>query len=273
MKKNVKEKHARIAKVIAVCSNKGGVGKTTGAAALGHAFSLKGYRVLMIDADPQGNLAGRFGQKKGLKGEKSLYAAIKNYLTGSALHPSEFIVPTPYENIDIITGDDRLSVAKSDLASASSRFEFIYKDIVDKIIELGIYDYIIFDTRPSLEDEITQVLIAAQWIIIPITTGIDSIDGMNDTIRFQLLCRRGNKDLQVAGVFFNRVKSRTSVAKEIIPAIQDQLKDYLFETIVSEDEKAIQSENMTVPITAYNPNGKAAKEFLDLAEEVLKKIG
>ena len=261
-----------MAKKIAVCSNKGGVGKTTAAACLGHILGQEGHRVLLIDADPQGNLSNRFGYDPTEHHEIQLSAAIDNALSDNPLSSKGFICGTPYENVALIPADDRLSISKNELLDAIVQINVnAYKTIIEDV-EDG-YDYIIFDTRPSLDEEIAQILFCVDWIIIPVNTGHDSIQGASQTIQYQLKCKRGNRKLQVAGVFFNRVNSRTISAQEMIPQLNAALEGYTFKTIIPAVEDAVKSENMSKPITAIFPRSKVAKAFKELAKEVLSKVG
>ena len=261
-----------MAKKIAVCSNKGGVGKTTAAACLGHILGQEGFRVLLIDADPQGNLSNRFGYDPTEHHDIQLSAAINNVLGNSPISSKNFICKTTYENVELIPADDRLSISKNELLNAIVQINInAYKAIIEDVE--SDYDYIIFDTRPSLDEEIAQILFCVDWIIIPVTTGHDSIQGASQTIQYQVKCKRGNKNLQVAGVFFNRVNNRTISAQEIIPQLNVALDGYIFKTIIPAVEDAVKSENMSRPITATFPKSKVTKAFRELAKEVQMKIG
>lgn len=271
-KRKRKEDVKNMAKKIAVCSNKGGVGKTTAVGCLGHVLGQEGYRILLIDADPQGNLSNRFGYDPTEHNEVQLSAAINNALSNTPVSSKNFICKTSYENVDIIPSDDRLSLSKNDLLSAIVQINVnAYKAIIEDIE--SSYDYIIFDTRPSLDEEIAQILFCVDWIIIPVNTGHDSIQGASQTIQYQIKCKRGNKNLQVAGVFFNRVNTRTLSAQEIIPQLNDALEGYVFKTIIPAIEDAVKSENISKPITAVFPKSKLTKAYRELAKEVHEKIG
>lgn len=261
-----------MAKTIAICNNKGGVGKTTTSACLADIFGKQGYRVLLIDADPQGNLSGRFGYDPVERGEKQLSSAIQNVLSNKPIATKDFICKTECKNVDIIPADDRLALTKNDLISAAIQFGInAYKTIVSDIA--NAYDYIIFDTRPTLDEEISQILFAVNWVIIPVNTGRDSIQGASQTIQYQIKCKHGNPSLETAGVFFNRVNNRTASAHDMIPQVQEALYGYTFDTIIPAIEDAVKAENLCLPITARYPHSKVSKAFVKLAEEVQKKIG
>ena len=250
IEKNRKEDVKTMAKKIAVCSNKGGVGKTTAAACLGHILGQEGYRILLIDADPQGNLSNRFGYDPTKHHELQLSAAINNVLSDTPVSSKNFICKTSYENVELIPADDRLSLSKNDLLNAIVQINInAYKAIIEDIE--SDYDYTIF----------------------PVNTGHDSIQGASQTIQYQVKCKRGNKNLKVAGVFFNRVNNRTISAQEIIPQLNAALDGYIFKTIIPAVEDAVKSENMSMPITAIFPKSKVTKAFRELTKEVQVKIG
>lgn len=271
-KQTRKEDVKSMAKKIAVCSNKGGVGKTTAAACLGHVLGKEGYRVLLIDADPQGNLSNRFGYDPTEHHDLQLSAAIDNVLSNSPVSSKNYICKTPYDNVELIPADDRLSISKNELLNAIVQINInAYKAIIEDVE--SDYDFIIFDTRPSLDEEIAQIMFCVDWIIIPVNTGHDSIQGASQTIQYQVKCKRGNKKLQVAGVFFNRVNNRTISAQEIIPQVNEALEGYVFKTIIPAVEDAVKSENLSKPITAIFPRSNVSKAFKELAKEVQVKIG
>jgi chromosome partitioning protein len=259
--------------VIAIINNKGGVGKTTSVSGLGYSFGKKDKRVLLIDTDPQGNLTRAFGYEPKDKPQKSLYSALKASFDKTGEHPCSFVVTTSYPNIDLLSGDDRLATIRTELESRLQKFDFIYKTMIQQIIELSQYDIVLIDTSPSVGGENTQVLMSSNWVIIPTTTSRNSVEGIDQSIGFYQNCRNINTSLNLAGVLLNMVVPRSAVAKDIVPTIESIYGRDLFRTFIQRDAQVEQAEWNGIPVNEYNKNTRAAQEYLELAEEVLLKIG
>lgn len=260
-------------KKLAVCNNKGGVGKTTTTAAIGHILGTMGYKVLLVDADPQGNMSNRFGYSPMEKQEKTISDAVMAFIKSDEADPAEFISKTKYENVDIIISTLQFSDLKPMLVAASGEWNFIYERMIKKIESSNTYDFIVFDTRTGLEADVMQVMIAVDWLLVPMQAANDSLEGMAAVSQFQTVCKRGNPNLKIVGGFFNMVEAQTSDAKDLVPIAKEAYPSLMLDTIVPKDVKAIKSQNDPMPITAFDYKGRAATKFVDLTKEVLEKIG
>lgn len=262
------------ATTIAVCSNKGGVGKTTATSCIGHLLGESGKKVLLIDADPQGNLSRRYGYEPTAHNDKQLSAAVESYVSNSPEPIENFIEQTDFPNVDIIPGDDRLTLTRNTLMASVSQFGVnAYKEIINAIVALKKYDYVIIDTRPALDEEISQIMFAVNWLVIPTKASVDSVQGAGQTIQYQVKCRRANPNLRVAGVFFNIVEQNTESAHMTIPALEGQLQNIVMKTKIPKNETAVKSENRTQPMTALYKSCKASKAYKKLLDELVKTIG
>lgn len=256
-------------RTIAIINNKGGVGKTTCTAGLATALAEKNYKVLVIDTDPQGNLSRLFGFEPKEDIEKSLFNCLNNKLKNEPKKSSDFINHTDNPNIDILIGDINLTANRIEVERALAKFNFVYKKIIDEIKREDNYDFILVDTCPSLGGENSQILVAVQYVIIPSTTGRNSIEGIDQLIDFYNNCREVNGDLILLGVILNNVNMNSSIAKDIVPMIREAYGDYIFNTII---ERSVVAEKLEW--NGIKPaRNKIYNAFVDVTEEVLKKIG
>lgn len=255
--------------IIAIINNKGGVGKTTCTAGLAIALAEKGFKILLVDTDPQGNLSRMFGFEPKEDYEKTLFKCINAKLRGEKNKSSDFIVNTDNHNIDILIGDINLTVNRIEIERALSKFNFVYKKIINDIKEENEYDFVFFDTCPSLGAENSQILVAVDYLIIPSTTGRNSIEGIDQLIDFYNNCREVNADLNLLGILFNNVNMNSSIAKDVLPMIRQAYGNNIFDTIISRSVIAEKFEwNGMAP-----SNNKIYTAFQHAAEEVLKRIG
>ena len=254
---------------IAIINNKGGVGKTTCTAGLATALAEKNYKILLIDTDPQGNLSRLFGFEPKEDNDKSLYSCLNNKLKNETLKSSSFINHTDNPNIDILTGDINLTANRIEIERALSKFNFVYKKIVEEIKKDDTYDFILFDTCPSLGGENSQILVAVEYVIIPSTTGRNSIEGIDQLIDFYNNCKEVNTDLKLLGVILNNVNINSSIAKDIIPMIREAYGDYIFNTVI---ERSVIAEKLEWNGIKPSKN-KIYASFIKVTEEVLSKIG
>ncbi len=256
-------------KTIAIINNKGGVGKTTCTAGIANALSNKGYKILLIDTDPQGNLSRLFGYEPKDDQNQSLFECLNNKLKKGPLLSSSFILNTDNKNIDILVGDINLTANRIEVERALSKFNFVYRNIVDDIIAEDRYDFILFDTCPSLGGENSQILVAVQYVIIPSTTGRNSVEGIDQLIDFYNNCKGVNTKLTLLGIVMNNVNKNSSIAKDIVPIVKEAYPEYLFDTII---ERSVVAEKLEWGSLSTSKN-KISIAFNDVAEEVLKRIG
>jgi len=263
---------AFMAKTIAICSNKGGVGKTTSTAAFADLLGRRDYRVLVIDADPQGNLSKRFGyDPKTARGDIQLSSALMNILSEDQKPTQDFVLPTQNSHVNIIPNDDRFSAVQKELMDAMQLGINTYKILLEDLSP--DYDYILIDCRPSVDYDIAHIMQAVQYLLIPVNAADDSVDGVNTTINYAKLCRRSNPDLKIAGVFFEAVNMRTAVAHDYVPQIRNAFKNLMLETIVPHSEDAKKAESAHQPVSQTYPSGKATRAYSKLLDEVIARVG
>lgn len=257
--------------VIAMSNHKGGVGKTTSLSCLADLWGKNGKKVLLVDTDTQGNLSQRFGYPPNLHSSITLGDAVRNILSDNPQPLINFIQPTKNPNIFILPNDDRYAMVVKDMLNEVMAGINSYKILVNELS--SYFDYILFDTKPAVDDEIRQIMLAVEWVLIPSDAADDSLNGASNTLRFIKASKRGNPNLKVGGIFFNAVNMRTSVAKSYVPQIKEAWKDMVFDTIIPYSQDAKKAEGEHKPVTEYEPEGKVSLAFMELVKEVDKRIG
>ena len=261
--------------VITIATNKGGAGKTTSTAAIGDILARRGNHVLLIDADPQGNLSKRFGYMPNGSSENYIgnlindrmdkdceHKDISYYINHSAEHP----------NIDIMISDLRLDGMYGYMNGKGALGTMVIKKIVSEVKQLGTYQYILVDTRPSLNNEVAAVLIATDYVMIPVEPTEDAIIGADSTISFAASCREINPKLRTLGVFMTKVYDRNKSFREAAPVIQDSWADSVFKTLIPRSQDADNAGNEGKPVTTMFANKKLAKKYEQLVEEAVQRI-
>lgn len=246
--------------IITLTNQKGGVGKTTSSSSLISALANKGYRVLGIDLDPQGNLGFYFGID--IENSKTIYDAMKGTAT-----IQEVIQPT--EKADIVPSNILLSGAELEF-NRSGR-EFMVKDLIARVQDN--YDYIIIDTPPSLNVLTVNAYVASDYLIIPMVPEILSLLGVSqikETV--DAVKRFYNPNLEVLGILLTKFNKRTILAREVedmAEQIAKQLDSRVFKSKIRAAVTVAESPAHGMSIVDYAPDSNPARDYRQLIIEIM----
>ena len=254
----------RNARIIAVANQKGGVGKTTTAINLATSIALSGRRVLLIDADPQGNLTSGLG----LKGSKADAGTVYEALMTDA-EPESFVIPTRVENLFAIPADRNLTGAEIELVPMLAR-EHRLKRIVGTL--RSQFDDIFIDCPPSLGLLTLNALVAADAVLIPLHCEYFALEGLADLVGTMRLVRTAlNPGLDIEGVLLTMYDDRTNLGQLVARDVREFFKDKVFDTIMPRNVRLGEAPSHGGPAVLYDVKSRGAAAYVALAKEMLAR--
>ncbi len=250
------------ARVIAMCNQKGGVGKTTTTINLGATLAEYGRKVLLVDFDPQGSLSVGLGLNP-----HTMEQTVYNLLMQREAKLDEVVVPTRIEGVDLLPSNIDLSAAEVQLVHEVAREQTLQRVLQDAI---NVYDVILIDCQPSLGLLTVNALTAADGVIVPLECeyfalrGVALLKNTIDKVRERL-----NPRLQIDGVLGTMFDSRTLHGREVMERLVEAWGDAVFHTVIRRTVKFSDSTVAGEPITTYATGSPGAEAYRTLAKEVL----
>ena len=252
------------ARVIAMCNQKGGVGKTTTTINLGAALAEYGRRVLIVDFDPQGAASGGLGSNA-LDMEQTIYTLLMN----PKADVRATVCHTATQNLDIIPANIDLSAAEVQLVNEVARESALAR--VLRHVEAD-YDVILIDCQPSLGLLAVNALTAAHGVIVPVEAEFFALRGVALLVEtIETVRDRINPRLKIDGIVATMVDSRTLHSREVLQRLQEAFGDLVFDTRIGRTIKFPDASVATEPITSYAPNHAGAHAYRRLAREVIAR--
>jgi chromosome partitioning protein len=251
-------------RVVAVCNQKGGVGKTTTTINLGSALAEYGRRVLLVDFDPQGALSVGLGIQP-----HELEATVYNLLMQRGVTAADAVLKTNVAGMDLLPSNIDLSGAEVQLVHEVGR-EFVLGGVLEPL--LPEYDVVLIDCQPSLGLLTVNALACAHGVIVPLECEYFAMRGvalLTETI--DKVSARINPHLAMDGLLATMYDSRTLHSREVLMRVVDRFGDKVFHTVISRTVRFPDATVAGEPITSFDPASTGAHSYRDLAKEVLER--
>lgn len=249
-----------LSKIIAIANQKGGVGKTTTAVNLSTILAKRGKKVMLIDADTQGNATSGLGIDKNV--EKSLYNVLIDEI--SVL---DTLQDTCVKTLKVCPSNVNLAGAEVELVPAMSR-EYRLKEKLDEVRDQ--FDFIIIDCPPSLGLITLNSFTAADSVLIPVQCEYYALEGLGQLINtINLVKRHLNKNLEIEGALLTMYDIRTNLSNQVVREVKKYFEDKVYKTVIPRNIKLSEAPSYGMPITLYDAKSKGAKCYERLAKEVL----
>ena len=254
-------------KIIAICNQKGGVGKTVTAVNLGIGLARQGKSVLLVDVDPQGSMTASLGYQLPDQLDETLATIMGKIIMDEPLSPSEGILQQE-EGVDLLPANIELATIETTLVNVMSR-ETVLKQYLETVRDQ--YDVILLDCCPSLGMLTINALSAADTVIIPMMAHYLSIKGMEQLMRtISKVKRQLNPGLQISGILITMADMRTTYSQEIVGLLRDKYGSQIriFDTIIPRSIRAAETSAEGCSVFQHDPNGKVSAAYQALTLEV-----
>ncbi|HEY3090815.1 MAG TPA: ParA family protein [Jatrophihabitantaceae bacterium] len=252
------------ARIVALCNQKGGVGKTTSTINLGAALAEYGRRVLLVDFDPQGALSVGLGVQP-----HQLDRTAYNLLMERDVAIDDILLKTAVPGMDLLPSNIDLSAAEVQLVGEVAREQTLSRVLRPVVDE---YDFVLIDCQPSLGLLTVNALTAANEVIVPLECEFFSLRGVAlliDTI--DKVRERLNPTLKLAGILATMYDGRTLHGREVFARVVEAFGDEVFDTVISRTVRFPETTVAGEPITTWAPTSAGAKAYRNLAREVLAR--
>jgi chromosome partitioning protein len=253
-----------VIKTICIANQKGGVGKTTTTVNLSAALASLGYKVLVVDMDPQGNASSGLGIKKHETQDANIY----HCLIGEK-NIQEVIFKSSTDNLWVATANPDLVGAEIELVDMPQR-EYRLKAAIASVS--GLYDYVLIDCPPSLGLLTLNSLAAANSFLVPLQCEYYALEGLSQLLNTAGLVKKGiNPQLHIEGIVLTMFDKRNNLGHQVVEEIRDHFKDKVFQAVIPRNVRLSEAPSHGVSIFGYDPKSIGALMYMELAKEVVAK--
>lgn len=250
-------------KIIAIVNQKGGVGKTTTAVNLAAGVGLAGKKVLLVDADPQGNSTSGFGINK-----KQVKTTSYEMLIGTGKLESA-VIKTEFKNVDVVPSSMDLAAAEVDLIEIEHREAQLKMALA---ASRDNYDYIFIDCPPSLGLITINALNASDTVLVPIQCEYFALEGLSQLMAsVRQVKRLYNPTLEIEGIVLTMYDGRLNLTGQVVSEIKKYFANKLYKTVIPRAVRLSEAPSYGMPIQYYDKRSKGSEAYSDLAKEFLKK--
>lgn len=250
-------------KTIAIVNQKGGVGKTTTAVNLAAAIGYNGYKVLLVDADPQGNATSGLGINK-REVTKSTYDMVV-----SSAKAADILIKTPFKNLDLIASDMNLAGAELELVDLENR-EARMRNALAPVKD--IYDFIIVDCPPSLGLLTVNILCASDSVIVPIQCEYYALEGLSQLMNtIRQVKRLYNPLVELEGVLLTMYDGRLNLTQQVVSEVKRFFPQKVYGTVIPRNVRLSEAPSFGQPVYYYDKSSKGSTAYDEFAKELLKK--
>ena len=250
-------------KIIAIVNQKGGVGKTTTAVNLAAGVGIAGKKVMLVDADPQGNSTSGFGINK-----KQVKVTTYELLIGTGKLENA-VIKTEFKNVDIVPSSMKLAAAEVDLIEMEHREAQLKMALA---AARDNYDYIFIDCPPSLGLITINALNAADTVLVPIQCEYFALEGLSQLMNtVRQVKRLYNPTIEIEGIVLTMYDGRLNLTAQVVAEIKKYFADKLYKTAIPRAVRLSEAPSYGMPIQYYDKRSKGAAAYDELAKEFIKK--
>ncbi len=251
-----------LGKIIAVTNQKGGVGKTTTAVNLSSMVAAKGYQVLIVDLDPQGNTTSSFGISK-----KNVEHGTYHLIIGKS-NAEQAIIHTEYK-VDVIPSNIQLSGATVELIEMDKRENRLRQGLASVVDQ---YDFIFIDCPPALDLLTLNGLCAADTVLVPIQCEFFALEGLSELMNtVRNVKKMYNRYLELEGILFTMYDGRLNLTLQVVQEVKKFFGDKVFQTTIPRNVRLAESPSYGMPVNYYDKSSRGTKAYDALAEELLQR--
>ena len=250
-------------KIIAFANQKGGVGKSTTVVSLGAYLGMRGFKVLCVDTDSQGNTTTGFGVSK-----KDLSCSTYDVLIGQC-RAQDAIRETGFENVSLLPAVSALAGAEIELIELDNRVQRLKMALMNSRLS---YDYILIDCPPSLSLVTLNSLVAADSVLIPMTAEYLSLEGLSQLYEtIKIVKSKYNPGLSIEGILFTRYDGRLNLSEQVVAEVEKYFPGQVFETKIPRNVRLSEAPSHGKPVFYYDRSSRGAEAYEMLGHELLRE--